>query len=183
MGSKKSFSIEAGAPGIKELQDYLNHLNGNLDKLLSGVVGELAEFSSNKMQEIYANSGVEDSTPMDFSIVGTEQEKTVAMSGEQAIYDEFGTGTIGSENPHPTKNQFNLNPYNSGSTIRKNENANSMASLNGIPVGGLYWTYYDMNGNKVYTQGIAAQKEGYDSFQETLKEAPKIIGKKMGELQ
>lgn len=181
--NKKSFSIEAGAPGIKQLQDYLNNLNNNLDKLLNGVVGELAEVSSNKMQEVYNNSGVEDSTPMDFSVVGTNADKTVSMSGEQALYDEFGTGTIGSENPHPMKNNFNLNPYNSGSTIRKNESADSIASLNGIPVGALYWTYIDNNGNKIYTQGIAAQKEGYEAFHEALNQAPKIIGKKMGELQ
>lgn len=179
--SSRNKNIELGTKELEQMQKELQEFKKRLIIASEKTVNDLAEFGLDKMQEIYNSSGVEDSTPMDFSIEGDSLEKTVQMSGEQALYDEFGTGTIGSENPHPAKSNFNLNPYNSGSTIRKNESATSAASLNGIPVGALYWTYTDSNGNKVYTQGIAAQKEGYDSLKETIEKVPEIFKQRMEE--
>ena len=43
----------------------------------------------------------------------------VGARGSQVLYDEFGTGTEGLNAPHELKNNFNLDEYNSGKTIRK----------------------------------------------------------------
>lgn len=165
----------------KELDELTRNLDKWADELKKAsisIVKDLSEYGLQKMQEIYveAQSKYEDTTPMDFSITGTETEKTVSMSGPQALYDEFGTGTIGAENPHPAKNEFGLNPYNSGPTIRV-----ATENTKGINPGELYWTYKDESGVVHYTQGIPAQKEGYDSLKATIKKAPSIIKKRMEE--
>lgn len=41
----------------------------------------------------------------------------VHVIGHEILYDEFGTGTLGEQNPHPRKNKYPLNPYNSGKMI------------------------------------------------------------------
>lgn len=165
----------------KELDELARNLDNWADmmkKATVNIVKDLSEYGLQRMQEIYAEaqSQYEDSTYMDFSITGSEIEKTVSMSGPQALYDEFGTGTIGEQNPHPIKNEFGLNPYNSGPTIRR-----AGKDVEGIKEGDLYWTYKDESGVVHYTQGIPAQKEGYDSLKATIKKAPEIVKKRMEE--
>lgn len=166
---------------VKELENLAKQMDNwaeKMDKASKKIVEDLANYGLEKMQEIYAEaqSKYEDTTPMDFSITGTETEKTVSMSGPQALYDEFGTGTIGEQNPHPIKNEFGLNPYNSGPTIRR-----AGKNVEGIKEGDLYWTYKDDGGTVHYTQGIPAQKEGYESLKATIKKAPEIVKKRMEE--
>lgn len=166
---------------VKELENLAKQMDNwaeMMDKASKKIVEDLANYGLEKMQEIYAEaqSKYEDTTAMDFSITGTETEKTVSMSGPQALYDEFGTGTIGAENPHPIKSEFGLNEYNSGPTIRRAEK-----DIEGIKAGDLYWTYKDESGVVHYTQGIPAQKEGYDSLKATIKKAPEIVKKRMEE--
>ena len=179
----KNFYTELSSKDLKDFENKLDRWSELMDKASKDIVNDLSEFGLKEMQRIYndAQQQYQDSTPMDFSIKGTDYEKTVSMSGEQAIYDEFGTGTIGEENSHPVKDEFGLNPYNSGKTIRRNNRDTSQASKNNIPVGGLYWTYY-REGQKIYTQGVPAQKEGYDSLMATIKKAPTIVRKRMKEV-
>ena len=165
----------------KELENLARQMDNwaeKMDKASKKIVKDLADYGLEQMQQIYAEaqSKYEDTTPMDFSITGTETEKTVSMSGPQALYDEFGTGTIGEQNPHPIKNEFGLNPYNSGPTIRR-----AGKNVEGIKEGDLYWTYKDDGGIIHYTQGIPAQKEGYESLKATIKKAPEIVKKIMEE--
>ena len=106
----------------KELDELVRNLDNWADmmkKAGANIVKDLADYGLDRMMQIYseAQGQYEDTTPMDFSITGSETEKTVSMSGPQALYDEFGTGTIGEQNPHPIKNEFGLNPYNSGPLI------------------------------------------------------------------
>lgn len=163
----------------EDLEKWMKQLK-NWDKLMDiaarAIVDDLANFGLKKMKNIYNNNNFTTSAPMDFSITGTEYEKTVAMSGEQALYEEFGTGTMGEENPHPLKGDFNLNPYNSGKTIRPV--SNKLAKETPFKEGELYWTYHDSTGQKVYTQGIPAHKEVYDSLQATIKKAPSVVKKR-----
>jgi hypothetical protein len=118
---------------------------------------------------------------MDFAKTGSASEKTVAMTGPQAIYSEFGTGTQGGLHPHPKKNEYGLNPYNSGPTIRT-----AMKDIDSddghIPAGTLYWTYKSEDGEIHYTQGIPAQKEVFDAGQTVLKEMPSIIKQRLEEI-
>ncbi len=179
----KSYTIELDTKELEKLQKKLDNWANSLNKAAENIVDDLANIGLDEMMKIYreAQQQYQDSTPMDFSITGNKNEKTVAMTGQQAIYDEFGTGTIGEQSDHPPKEGYGLNPYNSGKTIRKNKGNNTRASQNGIPVGGLYWTYKN-NGEKIYTQGIPAQKEGHDSFKKVIKEAPSVIKKRIEEV-
>lgn len=179
---QKTFRTNLTIEDLDKMKKQLKNWDALMDVAAKNIVDDLANFGMKKMKNIYNTSHYKDSTPMDFSITGTEYEKTVSMSGEQALYDEFGTGTLGAMNPHPLKNQFDLNPYNSGKTIRMNKDAKSEASQNGIKEGTLYWTYYDENGEKHYTQGIPPEKEVYDSLLATIKKAPSIVKKRTEEV-
>lgn len=178
----RNYTINLGTKDLEKLEKKLNGWISSLEKANEKIIDDLANMGLDEMKKIYsqAQQQYQDSTPMDFSITGTKKQKTVAMTGQQAIYDEFGTGTIGEQSNHPPKAGYGLNPYNSGKTIRRNKGNNTMASQNGIPVGGLYWTYNN-NGKKVYTQGIPAQKEGHDSFKTVINKAPSIIKKRVEE--
>lgn len=173
---------------VKELENLARQMDNwadMMDKASKKIVKDLADYGLEKMQEIYAEaqSKYEDTTAMDFSITGTETEKTVSMSGPQALYDEFGTGTIGAENPHPIKSEFGLNEYNSGPTIReaKEDIVNPKTGETTVSAGSLYWVYRDESGKPHFTQGVPAQKEGYESLKATIKKAPEIVKKIMEE--
>ena len=163
---------------IENLVDELDNWAATMKKAGANIANDLAEYGHKKMQEIYqeAQQQYQDMSSMDFTITGSETEKTISMIGEQALYDEFGTGTRGAENPHPAKSEFGLNDYNSGPTIRA-----AKTEINGIKPGDLYWTYKDEAGEVHFTQGIPAQKEGYDSLKAMKQKAPEIIRKRMEE--
>lgn len=177
----KKIEVELSENGINRLINQLYKFEKGLLNTQAKVIDDLAQNSVKKMEEVYSKSPVQDSTTMLFEVKGEPLKKEAIMYGYQALYDEFGTGTKGQENPHPTKQDFNLSPYNSGKTIRVNKSVNSQASKNNIPVGELYWTYTDVNGKKQYTQGIAAQKEGYIALQDTKKKMNNIIKKRITE--
>lgn len=83
----------------------------------------------------------------------TEKGYTVIVEGPQVIYDEFGTGTEGLSNPHPTKNYYNLNGYNSGFYIKTNKN------------GEKYWIYYSEDIDRYVTShGVPAGCFMYDAL-------------------
>lgn len=93
---------------------------------------------------------------------------SITMQGENAVYDEFGTGEQGADHPHPLKNNFNLNPYNSGPTIFYNQFA-----------GRYQWFYRPMAGRPYFTkhgatEGIPAGKQMYETAQTLKKEKYKI---------
>lgn len=175
----KSINIGLSTQELNNLQKQVDNLIKILDNASKNIVKDLSDTALENMQKIYRESNFSTSTPMDFSITGNEYEKKVAMSGEQALYCEFGTGTMGEQNSHPQKGEFGLNPYNSGRTIRMM--TPELKAKKGLPIDGLYWTYKDEAGNLVYTQGIPAQKEGYDSLKLVAKKAPSVIRKRVGE--
>lgn len=87
----------------------------------------------------------------------------VGITGHQVIYDEFGTGTNGELNPHPDKNKYPLNDYNSGKTIKTDKR------------GFDYWVWH---GHPTY--GIPAGMFMYNSFMNVAdEEANRIIAKEV----
>lgn len=167
---------------IKDLSKRLKNLKKELKKVDDKIEDKLADFA---MQEIQKNIA---STP--FKEVGDDvkafKEKrgnktVVGMKGTQAVYDEFGTGTEGLVNSHPIKSKYPLNPYNSGKTIRKNTHAESTATMEGIPQGGMYWTYTH-EGEKIYTQGIPAGMQVYNAMESLKQEKERIVKEEVGEL-
>ena len=75
---------------------------------------------------------------------------SVRVGGEQLLYDEFGTGDEGEKHPHPQKNKYGLNPYNSGEHIVHSNNGN-------------YWHYHNTK-----TKGMKAGRFVYDASREVI---------------
>lgn len=164
----------------KELDNFLESFESKLKRACQSTLDALADRALEEMQSNYSKAEYQAGEYMDFSKVGSQNEKSASMSGPQAWYSEFGTGTEGEMKPHPLKSRFGLNPYNSGKTIRKA--SAKVTEKSGIPEGELYWTYKDANGEIHYTQGIPAQKEVYDAGQTVHKEMPEIVEKYMKEV-
>ena len=164
--------IKAAILNIKKLKDNFGSIN---EKVLEDIEQE----GLNAINSSLSGSNFEFSEPV--SAFGNRQDNKVEIGirGNQAIYEEYGTGTIGMNNPHPDK-PSSLNPYNSGKTIRSNEKSTSQASANGIPVSGLYWTY-KYNGQKIYTQGRPAGAHVYKASQTIKQNIKEIFKRRVGE--
>jgi hypothetical protein len=68
--------------------------------------------------------------------------------GTHVIYDEFGTGQLGLESPHPEKDRYLLDDYNSGDHIRYDKSGRG------------YWIF------KRITYGVPAGAFVYDAISE-----------------
>lgn len=162
----------------EKLDKFLNNIDKNLSDASDKVINDLANLALSEMEENYAKAEFVPGEELSFNKVNTENGKKVYMSGKQAAYSEFGTGTHGALHPHPIKSDFPLNQYNSGETIRPAKKMiDGERTTNGmpIPIGALYWTYQAEDGNVYYTQGIPAQKEVYDAGQTVKKKMKSII--------
>lgn len=167
---------------ISNLISELDKIADKLDKMADKLTDDIAEVGLEEMQKNYSASQYQPSDGMGFAKTGTAKEKKISMIGSQAIYHEFGTGTRGEESPHPQKSLFELNPYNSGRTIRRNTKVSSTATQLGIPVNGLYWTYKDENGWTHYTQGIPAQKVVFNADKTIKEKLPELCRKAVEEV-
>lgn len=167
----------------KNMINKLRKLKSGINKIADEVGKEIAEYAKDQIEKNYQSSQLQE---------GNEDRKTeiskdgtmyiVKTTGSQILYTEFGTGTKGASHPHPEKGSFALNDYNSGETIRPNSNKDTNASAAGIPVGGLYWTYKDKNGDKVYTQGIPAGMQIYRAELSTRRKAKSIAKRKVADV-
>lgn len=172
---------------IKEIQQKYKTIlsQSNIERFKQNVFDDLKKEGLQEINSSIGNTGYEDSEPL--SIV--EIENAIGIQGAQAIYDEYGTGTMGEHTPHPDKDiaSIPLNDYNSGSTIRENTGINSQgnniteASRQGIPLNGLYWTY-EVGGKKIYTQGRPAGMHVYKAKNRVKKQMKEVIKKRVGEL-
>lgn len=165
-------NIKAAIKKLQELKENLQPLN---DKILQDIENQgLEEINSS-----LSNSNFEFNQPVKSFSRRVENKIEIGIQGNQAIYEEYGTGTIGGLNPHPQKDS-SLNPYNSGETIRMNESIKSAATREGVPIGGLYWTY-KYNGQKIYTQGRPAGAHVYKASQKIKRNIKEIISRRVGE--
>lgn len=90
----------------------------------------MAEQLKDKMLENYSLflDRIPKNDPQDRSDTGfyIEHEEggryRVHAVGTHVIYDEFGTGQLGLESPHPEKDRYGLDDYNSGASIRYDNN-------------------------------------------------------------
>lgn len=163
-----------------KLENFLNNIQTKMQKASTEIIEDLANLALDEIQSNYSKAQYQAGESMDFSKTGTDKEKTVSMSGPQAWYSEFGTGTQGQLQPHPLKDRFALNPYNSGPTIRPA--SEKVSAKTGIPTGSLYWTYEGSDGQIYYTQGIPAQKEVYDAGIAVKKKIPEVATKRVKEM-
>ena len=172
------FRIEFKKTTISDLKKKYEYIANNVDKLEEVIIKDLKEIGLKEISDSLAGSNFEASEPI--SII--DEDRSIGIKGTQALYDEYGTGTIGKNNPHPEKDTapIALNDYNSGKTIRVNSNNRTNASKEGIPVKGLYWTY-KFEGRKIYTQGRPAGMHIYKAKTQIRNQMDKIIKERAGE--
>ena len=166
-----------------ELEKFLDRIiKGEVEKISQKVLSEVSSYTLRQMRLNHIESEFQPGEEMDFYEVKNGNEITDYMSGAQAWYSEFGTGTRGRARPHPMKDQFNLNPYNSGKTIRRATRKVAQkegAAREGITVGTLYWTYKAPDGEIYYTKGIPSQRQVYTAGKAAKKKLPEIIERNM----
>lgn len=165
----------------RSLEDLQNQLNNWSDKIKKAAIqgaDDLAEIGLKQIQNNYSLNPYKPNSDVDFFKIGSETEKKVGVSGEQVLYQEFGTGTVGERHPHDNKSS-DLKGYNTGPTIRKS--GRWVAKNKGIPLGEKYWTYRDENGQWVYTQGVPAGKEVYYAAKNIRENKNEIILKRIRE--
>ena len=177
----KKINIPLTSKGIKEFQKKIDNLITQLPKVNEKILSELADIGQNEIEKNRASTIYTDGND-DYKVFKekTENGYKVGARGSQVLYDEFGTGTEGLNEPHPMKNDFNLKEYNSGKTIRTA--STKMKPETGILPGELYWTYKGKDGNLVYTQGIPAGKEVFNAEQTVKRKKQEIVKKKVGEV-
>lgn len=173
----------------KSIEKDITNMKSKIQLAAKQITKELSEYGLEEMQKIYNDYPLKGNEPSVFYMEGTDTEKALFMQGPQAIYDEFGTGTLGEMSPHPIKKDFDLDDYNSHivphGTIRyatQKDVDNARENGDYIPLGGLFWTYVDSTGKKRYTQGTPAQQEVYDSINKTYEKSPEVIKRIMKEI-
>lgn len=176
--------INLSQRSIKEAIRKLQSFKESSESLGDKILNDIAEEGLDEINSSLSNSNFEFSEKVTaFSRIENGKAE-IGIQGNQAIYEEYGTGTVGEMNPHPEKpdylDDYNYNTIANGGTIRENKSIKSNATSQGIPVGGLYWTY-KFNGEKIYTQGRPAGAHVYKASQRIKKNAKKIIAKRLGE--
>ena len=174
---RKIINISLNSKDINNAIKEINNWSSEIKRAAQKSIEDLAKLGKQEAENNYNSKPYQASTGMNFGINNEGlNRKEVYMSGPQAIYEEFGTGTEGENNPHPEKDGKGLNDYNSGPTIRPAKKAlYTTRDHKKIGEGELYWTYVDESGKVIYTQGIPAGKEMYDSMKTVVKKAPQII--------
>lgn len=188
----KTFKISLTKQGIndaiKELEEYQKTMKLASERIQRDLINIGAdEISKNISNDAYSSDSK-------LNVVKRlKKPKSVGMSGDQAIYDEFGTGTLGKNNPHEDKDgliakDFTMNEYDSGATIRENIGFTSKgkitgATRNGIPLNARYWTYKDKSGKIIYTQGRPAGMQVYHASKVIRQQLNEVIKKRLEEIK
>lgn len=167
------------------IQDVINafkSIYNDIDKYVEKTDKKIIEESKKYLDKQYS-SRFKDPNITDIS---TEYEKIdngykLIAKGKDVIYEEFGTGDRGEDNPHPDKSKYNLNDYNSGITIRPvNLLSQEKREEHGLS-SGKYWTYKkDESGDVEYTQGIPSGKEMWNTRNEMIKNIIPKATKELG---
>lgn len=171
---------------LKTLENEIEKMKEKTKIAAQKITEELANYGVKEMQNIYESFGYLSfgNEPNTFYVDDIEGGgKKVVMEGPQAIYEEFGTGTLGQQSPYPINpKEYGMDGYNShvipNGTIRKARKRDVKEALKQgteIPEGGLFWTYKNNLGATIYTQGTPAQKEGYDSMNKTWDKSKEVI--------
>ncbi len=178
----KTYKIKLSVSSINECIKDLFALDEALQDIDELIVQELTLRGLNELEYLYGTAvlqvGNDDYT---LSRYYKGNKGKIMATGTSVLYNEFGTGTEGERYSHPMKNEFDLNPYNSGKTIRTNRNADSKATDNNIPVGELYWTF-EKNGQLYYTTGTKAGLQMYNTAEYLKKNAKKIAKEVVGDV-
>lgn len=165
--------IRLSKVGIKNAIDTLDFLKDNITVASEEIVKQLVDVGFKTANSINQNAPQSNLTKSEVIAKITESKNKgyVALVGPGAIYDEFGTGEEGASDPHPIKNNFNLNPYNSGPYVSTHINQE----------GRHYWFYSPLRGKDYYdeesgyTEGIPSGKQIYNASKEVRAKKDKIV--------
>ena len=169
------------------IQDVINafkSIYNNIDKYVEKANEKIIQESKKYLDRQYANR-FKDPNITDIS---TEYEKIdngykLIAKGKDVLYEEFGTGDKGEDNPHPDKSKYNLNDYNSGYSIMSVEDIGNQDLLDLLKEKGItsgkYWTYRK-NGEKYFTQGVPSGKEMWNTRNEMIKNIIPKATKELG---
>ena len=184
-------SKKINATSFDEIFRALDRLESELEKIGEEIVQEIAIAGEIRLQQEWSSREV-DPNIVDYSIGIAKKRNGYAIqaTGEDVVYEEFGTGDKGADDGHPWKGQtsFPLNAYNSGETISdvadiaSQETRNKLAA-HGI-VSGKFWSYPNKQGEgRTLTQGVKSGKELYNTskyLQDV--EIKRILEQKAGEV-
>lgn len=158
--------VGLSSSSIQEAIDKLNNLKKGISNLENEIPRELADMTAKKITQYYSQKGFSsDDTPV-IGVDKTDKGYKAYITGRSVIYDEFGTGENGKDNPHPEKDKYPLNDYNSGPVVSTHINEN----------GRHYWYY------KGYTEGNRAGLFMYNSSIWLRDNYKKIIKKKVDDM-
>lgn len=181
---------------IAKLIEKLESMNESLQKAPLTFVDKVAKNGLTHLDMLYATSIKYDNIGNINTYVETTQTGSqIIAEGEDVAYYEYGTGDEGLLNKHPEKDDL-LNDYNSGQHIRpmsmlrnKIERLKSDSSslahgqeledkINSSNLKNNYWTY-KQNGEIVYTSGIPAGKQVFDTRNYILNEGINKVAKEI----
>jgi len=165
------------AYGVSDLMKRLRFLESDVEDAGIEIVNELVNIGASeamRLDSVAPHSSNRGNNPYTVKAKVAKGVITgcTGLQGTSIIYDEFGTGNEGAANPHPLKENFGLNPYNSGPVVSKNINI----------YGHHYWFYkpgltsepnyhFPPNG---YTEGIPSGKQVYNTARTLQKEKNKV---------
>ena len=172
---------------IKAFQEIVN----TIDKEVNDTLKEIVIKGKKYLDTQYATR-IDDPNIEDITTYWENQGDVFELisAGKDVLYEEFGTGDKGAENPHPVKYKYDLNDYNSGPYIRDvseyDENSYVYDDLQefGI-VSGKFWRYYkDSTNTLYYTQGVPSGQEMWDTRNELINNIiPNVIAKRGHEIR
>lgn len=169
------------------IQDVINafkSIYNDIDKYVEKTDEKIIQESKKYLDKQYS-SRFKDPNITDIS---TEYEKMdngykLIAKGKDVIYEEFGTGDRGEDDPHPDKSKYNLNDYNSGYFIMSVEDIGNQDLLDFLKEEGItsgkYWSYRK-NGERHFTQGVPSGKEMWNTRNEMIKNIIPKATKELG---
>lgn len=177
----KKIRVSLSKSELNNLLEKVENLKSDLPKCDENIQNSLADYTKAQIEHNLSatpfKDGNDDVSTFKENISG---KIIVGMEGKQAIYDEFGTGSEGQRSPHPLKNEYSLQDYNSGKKIRTASEI--VNDISGIPIGEKYWTYKNAQGEIIYTTGIPAGKQVFDASQALKSKKKEIIKKEVGDV-
>lgn len=165
--------VKLSSYGIKDAIEKVGFIKDNINLASTEIIEDLVKEGMKFASGYNATAPYTGTEPS--KIIGkltqNKNKAYIAMTGPNAVYDEFGTGEEGASNPHPLKGNFGLNAYNSGPFVSTHINR----------YGRHYWfhrtpdnPYYNINNNHNknssgkqkdtgYTEGVPSGKQMYNT--------------------
>lgn len=167
----KIINIALNPDDISSAIKKLQTLEKNWNKLPDKITKEIAEDGLNMLNSFYAVSNMGTDTDIETTIEKITNGYAIVGSGEEILYEEFGTGEEGVASPHPDKSKYPLNDYNSGPIVSTHKDK----------AGYHFWYYNGIN------YGIPSGQQFYNTRKYILntgikKAKDKIVGDMLSKL-